>query len=229
VTTALINNLLLKHNEQLEKNFFDSKMMSMLTEHPKLNECLALGLFALNPAFFKAMPIVQSRNDGKEKITHPTMDTKSIDKFVASKDGISPQIWMMNNEQFRKFVLNVEQVGMACPINSQYSAIDGVMYFLLNGGVRTTSFMQVTTSDLHETGDEAANSLKSLIDGILEQHANHQIVFFWMNFGTKHPDIKLNSKLKQDIPHFHIKKATDDLTEYQQQHRSLKRSRSTKG
>jgi hypothetical protein len=56
------------------------------------------------------------------------MDTKSIDKFVASKDGISPQIRMMNNEQFRKFVLNVEQVGMACPINSQYSAIDGVMH-----------------------------------------------------------------------------------------------------
>jgi len=71
------------------------------------------------------MPIVQSRNDGKEKITHPTMDTKSIDKFVASKDGISPQIRIM------KFVLNVEQVGMACPINSQYSAIDGVMLFLL--------------------------------------------------------------------------------------------------
>jgi hypothetical protein len=143
VTTALINNLLFKYSEQLEKIFFDSKMMSILIEHPKLNECLALGLFALNPAFFKAMPIVQSRNDGKEKIIHPTIDTKSIDKFVASKDGISPQIWMMNNEQFRKFVLNVEQVGMACPINSQYPAIDGVMLFLLNGGVRTTSFMQV--------------------------------------------------------------------------------------
>jgi len=47
VNTVLINNLLFKRSEQLEKNFFGSKMMSILTEHPKLNECLALGLFAL--------------------------------------------------------------------------------------------------------------------------------------------------------------------------------------
>lgn len=129
----------------------------------------------------------------------------------------------MNNKQFRNFVLSVEQVGMACPINSQYPAIDGVMHFLMDDGVRITAFMQVTTSALHETGDEAAHSLKSLIDGILEHHPNHQIVFFWMNFGTKHPDKNLNSKLKQNIPHYHIRKATDIPTESQQQFRTRKR------
>ena len=75
---------------------------------------------------------------------------------------------------------------MACPINSQAVLMDG-------GGVRTTAFMQVMASDLHEkTGDEAPDSysLKSLIDGILKHHPDHQIFVF---------QITLDSKLEQNI------------------------------
>ena len=89
--------------------------------------------------------------------------TERIDEFAVSKESnseIFPQIRMMNNEQFRNFVLSVEQVGMACPINSQYPAIDGVMHFLMDDSVRITAFfMQVMTSAMYETGDEAAHSL----------------------------------------------------------------------
>jgi hypothetical protein len=187
-----------------------------------------LGLFALHPAFFQAVSIKQQTNDGKGKINHPIIETERIDnEFAVSKESNSeispPQIRVMNNEQFKNFVLSLEQVGMACPINSQYLGIDGVVHFRMDDGVRITAFMQVMTSALYEIGDEAAHSLKSLIDGILEHHTNHQIVFFWMNFGTKHPDKNLNSKLKQNIPHYHIRKATDIPTESQQQFRSRKR------
>ena len=228
VTTTLINSILFKHHKQLTENYFSSKVLSIITLDLKLNECLALGLFALHPTFFQVVSIKQQTNDCKGDINHPIIKTERIDnEFAVSKESnseiSSPQIRVMNNEQFKNFVLNVEQVGMACLINSQYPATDGVMHLLMDDGVRITAFMQVMTSTLYEICDEAAHSLKSLIDGILEHHPNHQIVFFWMNFGTKHPDKNLNYKLKQNIPHYHIRKATDIPTESQQQFRSRKR------
>lgn len=118
-----------------------------------------MGLFALHPAFFQAVSIKQQTNDGKGNINHPIIETERIDnEFAVSKESNSeispPQIRVMNNEQFKNFVLSLEQVGMACSINSQYLGIDGVVHFRMDDGVRITAFMQVMTSALYEIGDE---------------------------------------------------------------------------
>jgi hypothetical protein len=196
----------------------------------KLNEIVALGCFALNPSHFKAVSIRQnsvfSTESGTRKKTElnpPLIDTSLIAPIVG-RVASSPKIKCVTNEEFEAFARNIEEVGMASPLNVQYPGVDGVMHFRVkdehNKEEWITAFLQVTISSSHAFSREAVGNLKAIIDQI-EQTVkqknikNHRIVLFWLGAKTKNstsPDINLNKNLNKDIHQYYVTKALDTPT-----------------
>lgn len=94
VRTELINDLLEKHLDQLEKNFFGSQVFSIFTGDLKMNEVLSLGCFALKPSHFEIRPtcikqssVVLSKTGKKEEnmITPSPILSTSIQPFTSSE------------------------------------------------------------------------------------------------------------------------------------------------
>jgi hypothetical protein len=173
VICGMVNNILHQHSKQLENNFFGCQIYSIFQGDSKLNEIIALGCFALKHSHFQAIPISQlcvSQNEeedkkkNKNKISPPSIDTATIATFAMENVVTSPEMKCLTNEEFEEFVLNIEQVGIASPLNVQYPAIDGVLHFRLisnNKEEWITAFVQYSVSETHPFSPEAVITLES--------------------------------------------------------------------